>query len=164
MQGWVKPLLLCPTPQFDWDTPIPPSAINVSGVTDLGEDGRRVMCGSFECNNKDTWFRCAAFRSEANSYCCEGFLVKIARHMAVILKAHAGTAPNIQENSGACLLWVDGVLSKDCGALANDASHYGGILISPVLLYICARGGALEEKFASSRKEGLDPNLPSWVS
>ena len=45
------------------------------------------------------------------------------------------------------MLWVVRVLSGECGALAKDVSHYGGILISPVLLHIVARGVRFEKSF-----------------
>ena len=60
------------------------------------------------------------------------------------LESECRYGPNLQGNIRAFMLWVDGVLSGECGALAKDVSHYGGMFVSPILLYIRARRGQVE--------------------
>ena len=98
-----------------------------------------IMCKDFDGGDTSRCFRCAARKSEANTFCGEVFLTKVAKYVSAFLKANADTAPNLQGNMGAFMLWVDGVLSKESGALAKDVWHSGGMLLPPVILCIHAR-------------------------
>ena len=65
VQEWVKPMLLCPIPELDLDTPNPPLAIEVHWVSRLAPT---TMCGNFGCGNSQKCFRCAALKSEAHTF------------------------------------------------------------------------------------------------
>ena len=45
VQDWVRPMLMCPTPEFDWDVPVLPVAINVAEVKRL--EHHDIMCDRF---------------------------------------------------------------------------------------------------------------------
>ena len=64
VQDWVRPMLICPTPEFDWEVPVLPVAINVSQVT--GGGTTNIMCSDFSCGDSHHCYRCAAAKSEAN--------------------------------------------------------------------------------------------------
>ena len=143
VQEWVRPMLICPTPEFDWGVPVLPVAVSVGSLREQRYDS--LACSNFSCGDTSRCFRCAAKKSEANTFCGEAFVVTVAHYTAAVLRSKAGAAPNMRENPGAFMLWMDGVLSRANGALAKDISHYGGMLISPVLLFIKAKEGILNE-------------------
>ena len=61
------------------------------------------------------------------------------------------------------MLWVDGVFSRASGALAKDVSHYGGILVSPVLLFLRAKGQKEDSTSKLSLRASLRPNFLTEV-
>ena len=111
VQDWVRPMLICPTPVFDWNCPVLPVAISVSSL----RDNKHVdlACKTFSCGDTSKCFRCAALKSEANTFCGESFVIKVACYTAAVLKSKANAAPSLRDNVGAFILWVDGVLSRE---------------------------------------------------
>ena len=111
------------------------------------------------CSRSSSCFRCAATKSEANTYVGEDFAINTARFVAVVVKQNSGSAPSLQRNPGAFILWLDGALFRESGALAKDVSHLGSILISPILLYMRIRGEGKSSRFAEIRIKASEHNL-----